>query len=72
MIKYLITYKIEKLHRYCFSVIYQQKHRTTRIDKIFILLLNICAYLVPDYREYLRKWHEDKKSYYLKYKTYNW
>ncbi len=72
MIKYLITYQIEKLHRYCFDVIYQQDHKINFIDKIYLRILDFCLWLIPDYREYLKKWHEDKKNNYVRYKSYEW
>jgi hypothetical protein len=70
MFKYLITYYIEKLHRYCFDHIYLQDHKTTNYDKMFIWLLNFCQKTVPDYREYLKQWHKDSNSKYNRYKSY--
>lgn len=72
MFKYFIAYYIERLHRYCFDVIYTQDHKITKQDRVFIGLLNACQRIIPDYREYLRKWHEDKKTKYLRYKSYEW
>lgn len=70
MIKYLFSYQTEKLHRYCFDVIYQQEHKIIIRDKFCIWLLSTFQRVIPDYREYLRKWHEDKKVCYLRYKKY--
>jgi len=72
MFKYLITYWIEKLHRYCFDNIYVQGRKMTVKDKIILRIFDICYKIIPDYREYLNKWHIDKKYYYLRYKTYEW
>ena len=70
MNKLFIVYYIEKLHRYCFDIIYSQERKRIRKDKIYLRLLDFCYWLIPDYREYLRMWHEDNKSKYVRYKSY--
>lgn len=71
VIKYLFCYNIEKLHRYCFDALYLQDYKIKFQDKIVLRLFDLCCYLIPDYREYLRKWHDDNKTKYLRYKCYN-
>jgi len=62
--KYLICSYIEKLHRYCFDVLYQQDYRITRKDRCVLGLLDACLFIVPDYRKYLyTKSGEDRIKY---------
>lgn len=68
--KYLFCYYIEKLHRHCFDVIYIQDYKSTFKDKFLCWILTICQYFIPDYRPYLRKWHENRKSSYIRYTPY--
>jgi len=70
MIKYILTYYIEKLHRYCFDTIYIQDYNANLIDLFLCRLLIVFQLIIPDYRKYLRKWHEDKKTCYLRYTPY--
>ena len=72
MLKYLISYWIEKLHRYCFDIIYVQNYVIKIKDKIILIIFDLCQRLVPDYREYLNKWHLDETPKYFRYKTYGW
>jgi len=71
MKKYIASYYIEKLHRYCYDVIYLQNHKPTRKDGLILFFLAVCEWIIPDYRQYLRKWHEDRKTYYLRYTPYS-
>jgi len=68
--KYLICFYIEKLHRYCFDIIYVQDRKRTITDYVYLRLLDLCIWIVSDYRQYLRKWHEDKKNKYVRYSPY--
>jgi hypothetical protein len=68
--KYLLCYYIEKLHRYCFDNVYRQEKKSTIQDYFCLRLLDFYFWLIPDYRQYLRKWHEDKKTIYSRYSPY--
>lgn len=71
MTKYLLSYYIEKLHRHCFDNIYVQDRKKNLLDKTYLRLFDLCCWIIPDYREYLRKWHENKNTTYIRYKSYN-
>lgn len=70
MVKYIITYYIEKLHRHCFDFIYIQRHKITLKDRLNLRLLDLCQYLIPDYREYLKDYTKNQPDKYLRYKSY--
>ena len=52
--KVMISYFIEKLHRYCFDNIYQQNHSDTFKDKCLLRLLSLCQLVLPKYRSILK------------------
>jgi len=53
--KIIAAYYIEKLHRYCFDVLYQQDYVITFKDRIILKLFDKCQKLFPDYRKILKK-----------------
>ena len=66
--KYLICSYIERLHRYCFDVLYQQTYVITKKDQCVLWLLNICQSVIPDYRRYLYTKSKEDKAKYERYK----
>jgi hypothetical protein len=70
MIKYLFSYYIEKLHRYCFDNLYVQDHKITFIEWLYLRLLDFCNYIIPDFREYLNKCDLESHKKYSRYKNY--
>jgi hypothetical protein len=67
-IKYIICYFCEKHHRKVFDTWYLQDSIITGRGKIDIWLLNIIQLFIPDYRRFLKKWHEDNS--YIRYTSY--
>ena len=49
-VKVVVSKIIEKHHRYCFDVIYQQDHIITKKDRLSIWLLNLFQKYYPKYR----------------------
>lgn len=46
--------QLERLHRYVFDNIYLQRHRTTKIDRMIVLVYNSLFKLFPYFRQYLK------------------
>lgn len=70
MIKYIISYYIEILHRYCFDNIYVQNYKNTILSRFICRIFDFCYFIIPDYREYLNKYYYDRRTKYLRYKQY--
>lgn len=68
VIKYLFCYLTEKHHRKVFDTWYCQDVIITFHGKLDILILNVIQKLIPDYRRFLKKWHEDNN--YQRYTGY--
>ena len=74
--KYLICYHFEKLHRYVFDNYYfvyddpRYKPLTFK-DKIVLNIYHLLfAVVYTDFREYLKQWHIEHKSKYIRYNNY--
>jgi len=76
ILKYCICYLIEKEHRFVFDNCYipfdDKKYRPlTKSQRLRKWVYNnILFYIVKDFREYLKLWHKERKTTYLRYNDY--
>jgi len=75
IMKYVICYLIEKQHRFVFDNIYicyeDTRYKPMNFYKHFRLwFYKLIFPLIPDFREYLKLWHKEKKNDYLRYNNY--
>jgi hypothetical protein len=76
IVKYFICYLVEKEHRFVFDTCYfayeDPKYKSLNIiQRSRKWVFNNILYIIyPDYRQYLRWWHANKKSDYIRYSQY--
>jgi len=70
MFKYILAFYIEKLHRYCFDIIYMQGRKITIQKKIILRIFDVCQLIISDYRRYLIRWCEESGDRYVRYTKY--
>ena len=59
--KIIIAICFDKVHRYCFDVIYKQDHVITKTDRLFIWFNNLLHSVYPKFRADL--YRHDKIKY---------
>jgi len=61
LLKYIVCYLTERQHRRVFDLWYCQDVKINLHGEIDIMILNLLSKIYPDYRPFLKEWHDGNK-----------